>query len=499
MKYRVAGVLAMALMLLTVVIAGAVSSDNSTHRVHQHLTARGPDAGCDCDGRELCTHLPLVIIDTGGVEIPGEPLSSDGTPLDQQDMEYEYTTVTLAEDGSKTIVCQVRVIDNQDRNNHPDDAAAIGGTARIRIRGNTSRLHDKKGYLLITTEDDGISSRDVKMMGMDSHHEWALHGPYLDKTMIRNYMWYNIGGEIMDYAPNARFCEVILNGAYQGLYVMVETITNGDGDRLSMTLPEDDGQTEISYAIRLDRGSSTPIKNINTFSMYSLRTLNQVDIVYPGTANLTEERIAYIEQDFSAFEKSLYSYDYNTEPYAWWNEADMETFAEYFIINEFTCNYDVGGRSTYVYKDVRGKFKMVIWDMNSCCNNFHYSYMEPQGFHLKGITWFSMFMRDENFVKLGINRYRTLRTSYLSDEYLTSYIDDVVAYLGPAIQRNFSVWGYTFEDYRPLDPDSRNPDSYQEAIDQLKEFCLERGEWVDQNIETLLQFCHESKIKKYNH
>lgn len=489
----------MVLMLAVAGFATMLHQDTAVRRVHQHLTARQPDAGCDCDGSELCTHLPLIVIDTNGVEIPGEPLSSDGTPLNQQDMEYEYTAVTLAADGSSTIVCQIRVIDNQDRNNHPGDQAAIESTARIRIRGNTSRLHDKKGYLVLTTKDDGVSNRDVEMMGMDSHHEWALHGPYLDKSMIRNYMWYNIGGEIMDYAPNARFCEVILNGEYQGLYVMVETITNGDGDRLQMSQPEDQDQVNISYAIRLDRGSSNPVKNINSFSMYSLRTLNQIDIVYPGLDNLTPERIAYITEDFSAFEKSLYSYDYNTEPYAWWNDADMESFAEYYIINEFTCNYDVGGRSTYMYKDVRGKYKMVIWDMNSCCDNFHDSYMHPQGFHLKSITWFVMFMRDENFVNLVIDRYRDLRTTYLSDEYLNSYIDDVVEYLGPAIERNFSVWGYTFEDYRPLDPDTRNPDTYQDAIAQLKEFCLERGTWMDQNIETLLQFCHESKVKKYNH
>ena len=64
-------------------------------------------------------------------------------------------------------------------------------------------------------------------MGMDAHYEWAMHGPYLDKSLIRNYMWYNIAGEIMDYAPNVRFCEVIINGEYKGLYVMTGTITNG--------------------------------------------------------------------------------------------------------------------------------------------------------------------------------------------------------------------------------------------------------------------------------
>ena len=499
MKYKALGVAMAALVLLCALAANAFEAEEGPYRYQQHLEARGPDAGCDCDGSELCTHLPLLIIDTGGVEIPGVPLSSEGVPLGQNDTDYEYSNVTLAEDGSKMISCQMRVIDNSDRNNHMSDDASIESAGQIRIRGNTSRLHDKKGYLLRTTRDDGLRYRDVEMMGMDAHHEWALHGPYLDKSLIRNYMWYNIAGEIMDYAPNVRFCEVIINGEYQGLYVMTETITNGAGSRLDLTEPQDDNQIEVSYAVRLDRGSSNPVKNIETFTQYALRTHNTIDIVYPGASNLTEERIHYIEQDFSDFEKSLYSYDYNTEPYAWWNDADMDSFVDYFLIHEFTCNYDVGARSTYMYKDVRGKYKMVIWDFNSACNNFHDSQIMPQRFQLQTITWFYMILKDEHFVHQTIDRYRQLRETFLSDEYLTEYIDAVEEYLGPAIARNFDVWGYSFEDYRPLSPDSRNPESHEEAVEQLKEFCQERGAWMDENIETLLQFCHPSKNKKFNH
>lgn len=207
------------------------------------------------------------------------------------------------------------------------------------------------------------------MLGMSSHHEWALHGPFMDKSLIRNYMWYNISGEIMDYAPNVRFCEVILNGEYLGLYVMVETITNGEGGRLNMTLPDNDYQTQISYAIRLDRGSSNPIKNVDTFTTYAYRNQHVLEIVYPGAGGLSTERVDFITNDFSSFEKSLYSYDYDTEPYAYWNYADMDSFAEYFILNEFICNYEVGARSTYIYKDLKGKFKMCMWDLNTVCGN----------------------------------------------------------------------------------------------------------------------------------
>lgn len=485
-----------------ILLAGAavmLDRENPNNRVHQHEVARQPDEGCDCEGDELCTHLPLIIIDTGGQEIPGEPLSDDGLTLDQGgDIDYEYNNVTLAADGSKTIRCQVSVIDGDDSNHHLTDTPTMELSAQIRIRGNTSRFFDKKGYLLNLTKEDGVTNREESMLGMAPHHEWALHGPFLDKSLMRNYMWYNIAGEIMDYAPNVRFCEVVLNGEYQGLYVLVETITNGEDSRLNMSLPEE-GHTTVSYVLRLDRGSSNPIKNIDTFTMYALRNRNMIDIVYPGASNLTPDRISYIEQEFSDFEKILYSYDYDTEPYAWWNYADMDSFAYYFIINEFTCNYDVGARSTYVYKDVRDKYKMCIWDMNSCCDNFHFTQVDPQNFQMQNITWFYMLAKDEHFVERVIQRYRELRTTYLSDQYLNDYIDAVIEYLGPAIERNFQVWGYTFEDYRPLEPDRRNPDNYEAAVDQLRTFLSERGAWMDENIEILLQYCHESKIKKFNH
>ena len=48
----------------------------------------------------------------------------------------------------------------------------------------------------------------------------------------------------------------------------------------------------------------------------------------------------------------------------------MDSFVDYFILNEFTQNYDAGYLSTYLYKDIGGKYRMVIWDFNSACNNY---------------------------------------------------------------------------------------------------------------------------------
>ena len=110
-----------------------------------------------------------------------------------------------------------------------------------------------------------------------------------------------------------------------------------------------------------------------------------------------------------------------------------------------------------------------------------------------------MLCRDEDFTEAIITRYKELRQSILSEEYLMNYIDQTVAYLGPAIDRNFDRWGYSFrEEYNLLKGEGREICSYDEAISQLKEFLIERGNWMDQNIDAVREFSAESAVKKYN-
>ena len=80
-----------------------------------------------------------------------------------------------------------------------------------------------------------------------------------------------------------------------------------------------------------------------------------------------------------------------------------------------------------------------------------------------------------------------------------NYIDQTIAYLGPAIERNFAKWGYSFQaEYSLLKGEDREICSYDEAISQLKEFLIERGNWMDRNIDAIREFSAESAVKKYN-
>jgi spore coat protein CotH len=288
----------------------------------------------------------------------------------------------------------VEITDNAGINNHASDDPSLATSALINIRGRSSREFDKKSYRITLICDDGINNNQA-VMGMDSHHEWVLHGPFLDKSLIRNYMWYNIAGECMEYAPNVRFCEVVIDGNYQGLYLMTESITKGyDGSRLTMGV-EKKGSTFSGYVLRIN--DIYPFEEdasvIYDYGNYSYVARIPVEVIYPGTINQTAEMRRAIELEFSAFEKALYSYDYDSEDYGYTQWIDTPSFVDYYILNEFVCNIDAGRLSTYVYKDTSGKYKICVWDFNNACDNYMELHVNIHDFYTQNRLLYHMLCR----------------------------------------------------------------------------------------------------------
>ena len=462
--------------------------EDQSVRYHQHLD-KEVIKECNHNENIFCTHLPLMEIYTqDGIEIPGRAIVDPETGVT---VDYEKTP-----DGKDEIVAKIEITNEGGVNHHTDDKPDLISDAIVHARGNSSRTFDKLGYSIDLIKKDGTDN-DVEFIGMDAHSEWALHGPFLDKTLIRTYMWYNIAGEIMDYSPNVRFLELMINGEYMGVYVAMEKITAGEnGARLNLTKNAKD-KDFYGYMIKLDSPSETPYKNINNFSTYTGIAEKTISVVYPKGKNLTPEFAEEIARDFSIFEKNLYSYDYDNEALGYENYIDVDSFVDYFLINELTVNYDAGGRSTFMYRDMGNLYKMCIWDFNACCGNYIRD-VSAKTFFLTDRTWFSKLVTDEDFTSRVIERYFKLRENYFSDEYLLNYIDETIEFLGPAIDRNFEKWGYTFhEDFPMLYPKERNLHSYDEAISQYKDFIIDRTKWLDENIETLKSFSAESAVKQY--
>ena len=348
--------------------------------MHQHLDGSEKAACTDHGSDVFCTHLPLVQIETDE-DIPGKPVYNEKRTTTNGPPPRTDPTALCPPSKSPT---------TDDTNNHLGDAPTLESLATVHVHGNSSRYFDKLGYKIKLIDSEG-NSNNQSVMGMAAHSEWVLHGPYLDKTLIRNYMWYNIGGEIMSYAPNVRFCELFINGEYEGVYVMTETITAGkNGARLQLSVDKKDN-TYSGYLLRMDRKSEDDIKNFTKYAYRSDKARNQHRI--SRSQNITPELTTSITKDFSAFEKSIYSYDFDSDEFGFKKTIDIDSFVDYFIINEFTCNYDAGGYSTYIYKGKDGKFRLCIWDFNNACDNYQEQAIQDRRLSPDQRPWYWMLVK----------------------------------------------------------------------------------------------------------
>ena len=428
-------------------------------RAYQHEEAAGPEAE-DADSGVFSSHLPLVLIETGGVEIT----------------ENEKKPVSVA------------VVDNEGGHNHPADAPAMETAALINIRGTTSAIFPKKQYRL--TFVAGLDSTEKVrrgVMGMPAESDWILNAPYLDKTLMRNYMVYNLAGEIMAWSPNVRFCELFLDGEYEGLYLMIEAIAVGD-HRVNVAR-NTASSAETGYLLLQERDgyTKTPLKDycaLNRLTYYG------IGVEYPGAVSLTDAQKAYILGSINSFEEKLYSLGEPGVGRAYADEINLESFVDYYIINEFTLNRDAGLYSTYCYRDPRGKLTMgPVWDFNNCFDN-HFDPTPTDRLVVAGNNWFLQLTQDRVFVDTVLWRYGELRKTVLADDRLLRMIDEITAYLGPAIGRNNRRWPemYTTGQLWPAeDGTDRDLYSYEEAIGQLKSSIVARGRFLDENLAGLLR------------
>jgi hypothetical protein len=57
---------------------------------------------------------------------------------------------------------------------------------------------------------------------MPEESDWVLNASYNDKTFMRDALTYDISNRMGRYATRTRYCEITLNGRYDGLYLVME-------------------------------------------------------------------------------------------------------------------------------------------------------------------------------------------------------------------------------------------------------------------------------------
>lgn len=432
------------------------------------------------------SHLPIVILDMNGEE----------PPISTQLVGSRFVAIEGVE---PYIGGTISLLNNEQELNQLNDDPVFVSHMRIKRRGNSSMLYEKAQYM-VKLETESGQNNDVNVLGMGYEHEWILNGSMFDKSMIRNYLCYSIASEVLPYTPDSKFCEVLIKKGgsyyYQGVYLLMESISQGP-DRVNIT-DYSSGEPFNSYLLRRDRFEEG-VNILDTYGQRNGYSSEFIELLYPSQWVVTEEMTAYVESDLNKIEQVLYSTDdavFST--YA--KYIDVDSFVDYFLVNEFFGSYDAGNFSTYIYKDVGGKLCMgPVWDFDGTIDNYNAEPLDVNYLAFYTKPWFQQLCQDLNFVKALEQRYAELRRSTFSWDHINGKIDEIIAYLGGAQEREWARWGhwyctenlYSLHDYVTDDGAVlyRNAVRFEDEIYRLKSALYGHGNAIPGALEVLEVSC----------
>lgn len=384
------------------------------------------------------------------------------------------------------IVANMGVINNRlgEVNYISDSFNAYYGQISIETRGSTSQSFPKKSYGFETQDCDN-NSINVSLLGMPKENDWILYAPYSDKSLIRNILTYKLSSELGHYAPRTKLCELILNGEYRGVYVLIEKIKR-DPKRVNISKlqAEEISGDELTggYIIKIDKNTG------------STGTTWETEIggigfkyEYPEYDQILPEQKEYIKTYIDSFELALTSDHYMDVDSGYRKYINVNSFVDFFIINELTKNIDGYFLSTFFFKDkasLGGKLTMgPVWDFNLAFGNANYNAGSiTEGFQIivnPSPWWWDRLLQDETFVENIKNRWCTIRGEQFRTEKITAIIDSLSLLLDESQQRNFTKWDIIG---KHVWPNSYVGDSYEDEIGFLKTWTLNRLRWLDDSL-----------------
>lgn len=373
------------------------------------------------------------------------------------------------------------------RNKSDDTHDHYHGKISIEIRGSYSQTFPKKQYAITTLSDTG-SDVEVPLLGLPKDEDWILYAPYSDKSLMRNSLMYRIGQEFGRYTTRTRFCELIINDQYEGVYVLIERIKRGP-DRVAIAkLKESDisgDDVTGGYIVKLDK---TTGDLDSTGWRFRSPGKKYVQTHYPKPQNIKKEQYQYIKTYMNEIDNAFNS---STSPLS--NELlkqrlDIQSFVDYFIISEFCKNIDAYCWSVFMYKDKDsngGKLTMgPIWDFNIAFGNIDTEKADKTEGFLEGniklnINWWTRLLKDPLFTSKVTCRWKTLRQNTLKWTHIETIIDSFAAEVDEAQGRNFKRWNIL---NKKVWPNNYVGGTYAKEITYLKSWIKKRITWLDNNM-----------------
>jgi hypothetical protein len=391
------------------------------------------------------TGLPIVNIQTDG-----------NLPIESKD---DYITGTVSVDGGRGF--------------EDLDSTII----EIRGRGNSTWGNPKKPYQM------KLDSKE-KFLDMPKQKKWIFLAEFSDKSLLRNTIAFELGYlSTLDWTPKSEFAEVYINGEYNGTY------------NISEKVEEKSARVDIGaegFLLEKDTNVQDRVDPDDVyFNTSAYQNENIIVIKEPGIDRIDandfafeqDSRFIYIRNHINAFEEALFGDDFKDPIIGYPSYIDVDSFIDWFLINEISKNVDARQFSSIYFTHIPGeKIKMgPLWDFDLGFGNMNYG--DPQfaeGWHVRYHAWISRLLDDPVFVTQVQDRFTD---HYLANkQYILNKIDEQAELLKWAQHENFNKWQILGV---PVWPNPYVWDTYEEEVLYLKTWYEDRMDWLEVAINSL--------------
>lgn len=324
----------------------------------------------------------------------------------------------------------------------------VAGTGRIRGRGNSTwSLGAKKPYKVKLDNAIGFG-------GLPASKDFALLANFFDPSLIRNSIYFNLGARCtgLPFTPKLVSVDLVVNGEYRGVYQLAQTVQI-DADRVAE--PEASGTSGLestgAYLMEIDARYASD-------GNPGFTTTKGVPIAYDAPDGTVPEQAAYIRQWVQTFEDTLYGSSWLDPVNGYAKYIDMDSFADWWLVNELVANQDSGFNSSCkLYKsrdtaDTPGRLHMgPLWDGDQSIG-IQWSdisttpYTGPSrpatGWWTKlGAKWIDRMLADPAFVATVRSHWAALYASITAPTTgITATVDRMTAEIASSRQRDQTVW-----------------------------------------------------------
>lgn len=377
------------------------------------------------------------------------------------------------------------IFNGDDELNYADTVSHRGqhveyeGNTYIHIRGATSTEVAKKSYSLhLVTGSDGKGEKHA-LFGWKKSSKWCLLAEHKDGSLMRDALTYDLARPYFDFVPHVRHCELVMDGVYQGVYLIAEKASR---DRLGIKKSdENDAFCSGGFLVEKNRGetfrSKYPARDISGKALNSEGL--RFEVGYPN--NPSNEQLEYIQTDFGRMEDAIATGMYSEYS----KHIDVLSFASYHLLQEFTNNPDGFVVSQKIYKShVDTVYKMAIWDFDVCygisvsrdgwytniLRTNSKSYQDERPF------WWERLAQDTVYRGIMKNRWEQFREGEFKTIVIEKKIDSLQHLLTVhhAVERNAKAWKIS-EESNPL----TRPHQFDECVNYIRSWIICRVDYLD--------------------